>query len=204
MKTMKMLAISSAYLAVTIGSIAFANIASNTEVNAEIVEQTRPEVLDYSKLNIVMPCEMVHEEQTNPLFTVDGQMLNEDIQKYIYNHMKEWGCESYYQFWLAEIYQESRFKHDAVSASGLDYGFCQLRITYHQYFCELAGHPEFDVINDYWANLYVGTYIWCKNLKESGYDLSATIMMYYNSGNTEADLKYLADVTQWFSTIERK
>lgn len=201
MNKFKAIALSAGYAAIIASTITIANVLPSSEAQAEVIEYRRIEDIHPT---IVMPCDLPHIEQENPIFTVNGEMLNEDLQKYIFNRMKEEGCESYYQFWLCEIYQESRFVYNAVSPDQMDYGFCQLRKTYHTYFCELAGHPEFDVINDYYANLYIGTFLFCKNLKESNFDLSSAIMKYFNSGDPAADFKYLQDVSQWFSTVERK
>lgn len=150
-----------------------------------------------------MPCCMIPDPEPIEHYTVNGQSLSIDMQNYIYRLCKDMGIEFYYPYFLCQIYQESRFNPNAVSKSGLDFGYCQLRIYYHEHFKSLVGHPEWDLINDPFANLYVGCYLMKTNLEACGYDISGALAMYYNSGSDYWNSVYVNDVTQWVPTLER-
>lgn len=138
-----------------------------------------------------------------PHYTVDGQLMATEMQDYIYRTCTDMGIEFYYPYFLCQIYQESKFNSHAVSRNGLDYGYCQLRIYYHDEFKAMVGHPEWDLINDPFANVYVGCYLMKNNLEASGYDISGALAKYFNSGNDYCNYTYVQDVSQWFTTLER-
>ena len=121
-------------------------------------------------------------------------------QDFVYQKCVDFGIEDFFPEIMCQIYQESRFDQSAVG-NGLDYGLFQLRITYHDYFKSLCGHPEFDVINDPYANIYVGCFLMSEYYKETG-NWDSALKRYYCSGNEYLDEKYVQDVMQWKGSIE--
>lgn len=152
-----------------------------------------------------MPCCNIPEKSEPEVahYTVDGQLMSKDMQDYIYRVCVELGIEWYYPYFLCQIFQESGFDPYDVSSNGLDYGYCQLRILYHEDFKAMVGHPEWDLINDPFANVYVGCYLMAQNLNESGGDISAALKLYFNSGSDYWNSKYVEDVLQWTAYLER-
>lgn len=137
-----------------------------------------------------------------PLYTVNGEMLDEELQKFVWLMCNRYGCQEYYKEWLCQIYQESGFQADATN--GRDWGLCQLRDTYHSYFKKLAGvEEEIDLKTNVYANIMCGTAFFAHNLTQTAGNLDYAIRLYYNSGNLQEDCRYIQDVKQWYSTVER-
>lgn len=153
---------------------------------------------DYIKREFLSLEEIVIEI---PLYTVSGVTCPVEYQEYAYRILCQFGKEWYYPYFLCQMFQESQFIHSPVSANGLDYGLCALRIYYHKALTAECGHPEFDVINDPYANMYVGIYLMSKNLDASGGDIAGALAMYFNSGSDAANAVYVHDVTKWVSTL---
>ena len=153
-----------------------------------------------------MPCCNVEINVTPkaeiPHYKVNGVLMDPDMQDFIYHTCERVGIPDYYPYFLCQIYQESKFDPYVVSKNGLDYGYCQLRIYYHDSLKKLVGHPEWDLINDPFANVYVGAYLMASNINEAG-SYAGALALYFNSGNEEDNNKYILDVTQWYPTLER-
>ena len=137
-----------------------------------------------------------------PLFTVDGALLDPQLQEYAYNTLCALGIGWYFPTFLCQMYQESRFNQAAVSAHG-DYGLCQLKGIYHTYFCDLAGIHGADLINDPFANIHVGAFLMAYYFNQCN-DVNTAISAYYTGSVNEYSADYVAQVRQWETTLQRK
>lgn len=134
-------------------------------------------------------------------YTVNGAMLPMVLQCYAYTTLKEFGCEDYFPLFLCQMYQESRFNQESVSAYG-DYGLCQIKGKYHDYYKQLAGlHDDADLIHDPCANIYVGAWIMARNIKATG-DVDLAISGYYMGTFEKYSEEYVQQVRQWESTLK--
>lgn len=163
----------------------------------ETVEET---TIQEEEVGCVEEDQPIQEEvyESYNTITINNERMN--FQYFVYEKCVEFGIEDFFPQIMCQIYQESRFDQSAVG-NGLDYGLFQLRITYHDYFKSLCGHPEFDVINDPYANIYVGCFLMSEYYKETG-DWDSALKRYYCSGNEYLDEKYVQDVMQWMKEIE--
>ena len=66
-----------------------------------------------------------------PIYQVDGQLLNHDLQEYLYQRLAENSMEWFFPYSILICYQESRFNIYAENPNGLDKGLFQYRITYY-------------------------------------------------------------------------
>lgn len=75
------------------------------------------------------PRTLVETEPYFPLYMVDGDFLDEELQRFAYMTLQAAGIEWWMPYFMLTAYQESSFKvHDITD--GLDYGLLQYRITY--------------------------------------------------------------------------
>lgn len=71
------------------------------------------------------------EAQPTPLYSVNGAILGEDIQEYLYRRLSEAGIEWFMPYAILIAYQESTFDIYAVNQkNGIDKGLFQFRSTY--------------------------------------------------------------------------
>lgn len=143
------------------------------------------------------------EEIDIPHYKVNNVVLSVDMQDFIYRTCCNMGIEYYFPYFLCQIYQESKFDPRAVSKDGIDYGYCQLRIYYHDDFKNQVGHPEWDLINDPFANIYVGCHLMATNLTATDGNISEALKLYFNSGSDYWNSIYVGDVMQWTGVLER-
>ena len=139
-------------------------------------------------------------EAVVPIYRVDGELLNPDLQRYAYETLESMGISWYYPTFLCQIYQESGFRQSAVSPQG-DYGLCQLKGIYHDSIKEAAGIPWADLVADPYANIYAGAYLMSSFLEESG-DLYTAISAYNTGFVTIYNPEYVNQVMQWVPTLE--
>ena len=173
----------------------------STEVPFMILdlEETVPETETETEVTMEEPTEA---EPYYPVYSVNGSVLNEELQRYVYTLFQQFGVEEdKFPLWLAQIYQESRYNHRDISY-GKFYGYCQLSVDYWDEWVRESGCWTSDLYNDPYANLYVGTWLMLGKYKQYG-DWNTAIKMYYNSGIEESNQKYLNDVSQWFPTVQQ-
>lgn len=137
-----------------------------------------------------------------PLYTVDGVLLDPALQEYAYNTLCALEIGWYFPLFLCQMYQESRFNQAAVSAYD-DYGLCQLKGKYHDYFKQLAGVPYADVVNDPFANIQVGAFLMAYYWHQC-YDINLAISTYNTGSFDQYNADYVAQVRQWETTLQRK
>ena len=133
------------------------------------------------------------------LYSVDGCILNPELQTYLFRCLQNLGCEWMYEVCLCQLYQESRFNARAENRNGLDKGIAQLRITYFPTFAEQAGLVEYDIFNPI-DSIFVYAYLTARNLELSNYDVNMALSRYY-TGNDTYSAEYVQDVRKWADTI---
>ena len=135
-----------------------------------------------------------------PVYTVNGALLDPDLQEFAYNTLCGFDMEWYYPTFLCQMYQESRFDQSAVSAHGCC-GLCQLKAAYHEYFADLAGIHGADLINDPLANIYVGAFLMSYYYNQCG-DINVAISAYNTGFIDKYNGDYVQQVRQWESTLK--
>ena len=129
--------------------------------------------------------------QPSPLFQVDGQMLDQAIQEYLYTRLCNSGIEWFMPYAICQIYQESRFDIYAVNPqNGLDCGLLQFRSTYW---------GEGDIFNPY---LQIDVYIrLMTNRARNGKTVSEMISCHMMSDYGSYNQEYVDQVTQWLERL---
>lgn len=148
-----------------------------------------------------MGIEVETETESRPVYSVNGETLNPELQRYLYSRLQEFGCEWFFRYSLCQLYQESRYDSNAVGKSGLDCGLCQFRYPYFPSVAEEAGLVEYDIFNPI-DSIYVYTYLMCKYLNETGGDVAMSLSLYYSGYGGPYSSEYVRDVTQWFETMK--
>lgn len=131
---------------------------------------------------------------------VDGVVLSPYLQEYLYGQLARYGCEWFFPVALCQIYQESRFRSDAVNPNGMDKGLCQFREQYWEYHAKLSGLYEYDIWNPI-DQLWVYAWLMSENLRKSSGDVGMALSRYYLGEATYCE-KYVGDVMQWIQTME--
>ena len=146
-----------------------------------------------------------HEEEEisfiYPIYSVAGNVLSEELQRYAYDRCCAYGIEWYYPYLICQMYQESRFNQWAISPNG-DYGLMQLNIRWHETFKNIAGHPEYDVINNAYNNIDCGVAYMAYCLAQNNYDLYCGMSM-YNTGECGLYQPYINQVMQWYPLLQK-
>lgn len=135
-----------------------------------------------------------------PYMSVDGETLPGYLQDYLYGRLCILGCPELYVVCLCQIYQESRYDLQAVSADGKDIGLCQFREAYFDGFAKDSGLYVWDIHNPI-DQLYVYTYLMNRYYRQSCGDIGWALSMYYTGGEEYSE-KYVDDVMQWEGTAE--
>lgn len=135
----------------------------------------------------------------SPVYTVNGAMLPEYLQAYLYERLSQFGIAWFYRYALCQIYQESRFDPAAVSFDGKDHGLCQFRERFFADYASQAGLYTWDINNPI-DQLYVYTWLMARNLSATNGDIGWALSMYY-MGEAIYCERYVADVLQWESTM---
>jgi hypothetical protein len=141
------------------------------------------------------------DETPVTFYSVNGETLNPELQRYLYSRLQEFGCEWFFRYSLCQLYQESRYDSNAVGKRGLDCGLCQFRYPYFPSVAEEAGLFEYDIFNPV-DSIYVYTYLMCKYLNETGGDVAMSLSLYYSGYGGPYSSEYVKDVTQWFETMK--
>lgn len=113
-------------------------------------------------------------------YSVNGATLYYNYQDFIWTLCVNWEIEKYFPTLLCQFYQESRYNQNAVSYTN-DHGICQLNERYHDGFTQQAGHPEWNVKTDPYANMYCGVMIMARNIKNRNGNIDIA-MTDYNAG----------------------
>lgn len=112
-------------------------------------------------------------------YSVAGSTLYYNYQDYLWTLCVQFDIEEYFTYLLCQFYFESGYNQSAVSIANA-YGICQLKDTYHKAWTEQVGHPEWDLIRDPYANMYIGVLLMSRYIKSrQNLDLALTD---YNAG----------------------
>ena len=133
-------------------------------------------------------------------YAVNGAILDYGLQEWALECLTKYGHPEYYPYFLAQMYQESSFEVDQITA-GLDYGICQLRITSHDWFKDMSGRYDWDLCNSVYDNIECGAFLMSRYLTKRGGDIELALSDYI-SGEAWYDAPYIQQVTQWYSTIQ--
>lgn len=143
--------------------------------------------------------EPVHTDA--PIYSVNGETLSPDFQRWIYGKLSEAGIEYWYESLLCTMYQESHFIVRNVSKDGRDYGIMQYRAEFWNDVSAQYGFPGADIYDP-----YVQVAIYIKQTAErinSGISGAEVLTRHKTSDWGVYDQQYYNEVSQWFDTIER-
>lgn len=135
-----------------------------------------------------------------PIYSVNGETLAPELQRFLYERLQHHGIEWYYTMALCQLYQESKYDPYAEAPNGLDKGIAQFRLPYFGELATDAGHPSAEIFSA-WDCLYVYAYVTARNLEACGYDVELALSMYYTGSKTYSQ-EYVSDVTQWANTMQ--
>lgn len=129
-----------------------------------------------------------------PVYSVDGHVLDENVQRYFYEKLSAAGIGWWFPYALCTAYQESRFDIYAENKNGLDKGLLQYRTTYWNW--------ANDIFNPY-AQIDVYVSQNANRLNNMGLDIPSTISRHMSSDWGPYNQEYVNHVMQWVNTLVR-
>ena len=130
-----------------------------------------------------------------PLYRINGDMIDADIQRKLYKYLSDAGIEYWYTGSLVQMYQESRGQQYAENPNGLDKGLYQYRITYWNW----NDGDIFDV--DAQLQRYAKE---MASRFNAGLSVDEAISRHKTSDHvTVLDWEYIQQVKQWLNKIEK-
>ena len=109
--------------------------------------------------------------------------LDYELQRYTYNLCVEYGIEEYYTLILCQLYYESQYRADVISASN-DYGIAQINICNHKWLSKTLGITNF---LDPEQSILCNIYMMSNNLKK--YSVESSLFC-YNTGKPNGSNTY--------------
>lgn len=203
-------------------------IAETTVVEEKVTEETIDLERFMAEINSAMPCETVETEEPTessedeteavettilevteeteepfviPIYSVDGCVLDEQLQVELYTRLSEVGAESFYEYALCQAYQESRFNTYAEAKNGMDKGLFQFRNIYWSSVLTEVGLGHGDIFDPY-TQIFVYSRLVAKRLNARG-DIWYSISDHFTGGNGYSQ-KYVNEVIQWYPTLRRE
>lgn len=165
--------------------------------------------MEYIEVSGTEPTETAEEiEETEeaieltPVYEVDGYVLNEEVQAFLYKALAAEGVEWWMPYAMMQIRQESGFDVNATAlrADGTyDKGLLQYAEKWWPWHCEQYGYEGSDIY-DYFAQIA----IYAKQVGErlnAGKDIAETISDHY-TGGAYYNAQYVADVLRWANTTK--
>ena len=113
----------------TVEETAEAVIAEETEAVTEEVQEPS-EVPTEAPVPTTVESRQDPEAQSTPLYSVNGAILGEDIQEYLYRRLSEAGIGWFMPYAILIAYGESSFNIYAENPNGRDKGLFQYRVEY--------------------------------------------------------------------------
>ena len=163
------------------------------ETQPETVPETIPETVPETVLETQpAPPQTEAPPQVSPLYSVNGAIMSEDLQTFLYSRLTERGISWFMPYALANAYQESRFNIYAENPNGLDKGLFQYRITYY------PGANIFDP--------YEQIVIYCDqmaNRLHSGCSVEDAISRHMMSDYGPYNASYVQLIMSWFAATAR-
>lgn len=160
-----------------------------TETIVEIFTETESvedaETLEKDEPTVESVYERVYQDGI-----ICGHVLREDINRYLQDKLIENDIEYWYQYALAQCFQESSFNDHAEARNGLDKGLFQYRITYWDF-------TRGDIF-DYHAQIdrYVEE---VRRRRSAGCSIWETISRHKTSDYGLYDETYVNQVMQWIA-----
>lgn len=140
-------------------------------------------------------------EEPELLYKVDGVVIDEGLQRFLLNQLRMLGHEEFFEYAICQIYQESRGDVNAINPNGKDKGILQFREMYWREYADNEGLHTASVFDPF-AQIYVYVRLMCRRL-DSGLLVQEAISRHYTSDYGEYNARYVADVLQWYETLER-
>lgn len=176
---------------------------SESETEATPVEAvTETEVVvTATEAETVQETEAETVEAPSPLYSVNGAVLDEDLQRHLWERLNGYGIGYWMPIALAQMYQECSYDIRQVT-NGLDCGLLQYRNLYWDEWCDRAGVERGDIFDAY-KQIDVYTAMVAKWISDGCTE--SIVISNHNSGAWTYDLVpgYVAEVSRWFDTIER-
>ena len=127
-----------------------------------------------------------------PIYAVNGAVMAEDLQAYLYRRFCAAGIGWFYEYALLIAYQESRFNPLAENPNGRDKGLFQYRIEYY---------PGLD-----WRNPYAEADVFIQQMANRAYAGKTVAEMI--SAHNQSDWgpycqEYVSIVMSWEPTLQR-
>lgn len=131
-------------------------------------------------------------------YSVAGQSISKDLQRYLYDRLDHFGMTWYYPYAVCQIWQESRW--NPMSTNGRDHGLCQIKGIYWEGKARDAGIPGADIWDPY-AQLHVFSYMMAGYLNAAGGNTGLALSMYFLGVNEWSDT-YVNHVMSWMPTLQ--
>ena len=151
-----------------------------------------------------MPCMNVEPPVHHKYYSVNGAILDFEMQDYIFNMLRKYEMEWYFPTFLCQVYQESRYDQNARAYhlnGTVDVGLCQLKDRYHEEIKAIAGlGPEANLYSDPYANLSGGMALMHRNWTAC-LDVNTAISAYLTGSVSQYNETYVKDVRKWESTL---
>ena len=109
-----------------------------TELQTDVVanrgqeaQEETESVEDETKTQTTTEVEVSTNSEDAPIYSVNGEVLNPDLQGYLYQRLSEQGCEFFFRYAILICYQESHFNCTAVNpVNHEDMGLFQFKSRY--------------------------------------------------------------------------
>ena len=148
-----------------------------------------------------VPVRSLPVSETFPVYSVAGDVLDEGLQRYLYERLTEKGIEHWFPIAVAQAYQESSFDWHQVT-NGIDCGLFQYRAPYWDEWCDRAGVGHGDIFDPY-RQIDVYTEM-VRQWLAAGCSESRTISNHNTGGwDDQISEEYIRDVTSWFPVTVR-
>lgn len=140
-------------------------------------------------------------EEVTPMYRCDGVVMDEDLQRFLYEQLELHGIEWFFPYAIAQSTQESECDPTNVT-NNLDYGLYQYRITFWAEVSERYGYKDADIFNPY-IQIDIYVHQMATRLNEYGLDVYETISRHYTSDWGTYNEKYVSDVMNRYAKLER-
>lgn len=127
----------------------------NEQETGEETESRRAEEPDcFEEKHLeVLPSEEVQMETEVPSYAVGDEVLNPELQEYLYQRLSEHGIEWFMPYAIMVAYQESRFDQYAVNPHNhIDMGLFQFRLPYYEGTDIFNPYEQIDIFTEQMAN----------------------------------------------------
>lgn len=185
----------------TINSITTAERSSveGTRVKPKRVEETTTLAVETTTKRVEET--EVSETQVKTI-QVNGKSMEESLQRFLYESLKEYGCEWWFEYAMCQAYQESNFIVDCISThqgeNNNDCGLYQFKEKWWSWYEEEAGVFG-DIMNPY-VQIEVYAFHVCRWINE-GLSVEQVLSNWYTGGQGYYQ-EYVDQVMRWKGTIQ--